>query len=62
MMMSEDSIAALNNMLDKPISQRNFRPSILIKSTPEPFAEDFWSFVKIGKYGPVLKSAKPCTR
>lgn len=63
MLMSEESIADLNTKLSKEVSYRNFRPSILIEGIMEPYAEDFWSFVKIGKEnGPILKTSKPCTR
>jgi len=62
MLMSETSIEDLNHHLGHKVTHRNFRPSILIKDVVEPFAEDFWNFVKIGVNGPVLKAAKPCTR
>jgi len=62
-MISDDSVHELNKMLDAPVSHRNFRPSILINGTPEPFCEDFFGFVRIGDDdGPVFKNAKPCTR
>lgn len=62
MLMTEESITELNTELVNQVSQRNFRPSILIKGIPEPFSEDFWGFVKVGNTGPVFKASKPCTR
>lgn len=63
MIMTEESVAELNNNLQEPITHRNFRPSILLKDIPEAFAEDMWSYVRIGnENGPVMKHAKPCTR
>ncbi|CAG7820423.1 unnamed protein product [Allacma fusca] len=63
MLMSEESVAKLNENLEKPVGVPNFRPSILIKGIPEPFAEDIWSFVRIGaEDGPIFKAAMPCVR
>ncbi|ODM96337.1 Mitochondrial amidoxime-reducing component 1 [Orchesella cincta] len=62
MLMSEESIKMLNTKLDKPVSHRNFRPSILVTGVVDPFSEDYWGYIRIGDYGPVFKSSKPCTR
>jgi hypothetical protein len=63
MLMAEASVEALNKELDSPVTHRNFRPTIFINETPEPFAEDYWSYVRIGREGgPIFKAAKPCTR
>ena len=63
MMIPEESLAELNNHLKNSVSMRNFRPSIVIKGTPEPFSEDVWTYVRIGADGgPIFKTAKPCTR
>lgn len=62
MMMAEESVNQLNTELKNPVSANNFRPNILIQGIPEPYAEDFWSYVRIGKDGPIFKNVKPCTR
>ena len=63
MMIPEESLEELNSHLKNPVTMRNFRPSIVIKGTPEPFAEDVWTYVRIGTDGgPIFKTAKPCTR
>lgn len=62
MLMSEDSVNMLNTKLENPVTHRNFRPSILITGVTDPFSEDYWGYVRIGDFGPVFKSAKPCTR
>ena len=66
-MMTEESLEELNRNLpagtEEKASFLNFRPSIIIKGTPEPFAEDMWTFVRIGNgRGPIFKQSKPCTR
>jgi len=63
MLMAEASVNELNTHLDTPVSHRNFRPTILIEDSPEAFAEDYWTYVRVGKEGgPIFKAAKPCTR
>jgi len=65
MLMTEESIAFLNTKLENPVTVRNFRPTMLVKGAPEPWAEDFWNFVRIGddsNKSVVLKTAKPCQR
>jgi len=63
MLMTEESVDYLNTRLEKPVSHKNFRPNIMIGDVPEPFSEDFWTYVRIGgSDGPILKTATPCTR
>jgi uncharacterized protein YcbX len=63
MFMTEESVEKLNEHLETPLSVRSFRPVVLIKGIPEPFAEDLWSFVRIGaEGGPIFKAAAPCIR
>jgi len=63
MIMSEESVAELNTKLDKDVSFKNFRPTILIHGTPGPFVEDMFTYVRIGEgNGPIVKTSKPCSR
>lgn len=64
MIMSEESVAAVNKELAEPVSQRNFRATIIVDELPEPFSEDFWGYIRIGNSGsgPVLKTSAPCRR
>jgi len=61
LIMGEESIEELNKHIDKPVTYRNFRPSILIEKIPEPFAEIRWGYVRIGDKN-VFKASKPCER
>ncbi|XP_069116373.1 mitochondrial amidoxime reducing component 2-like [Argopecten irradians] len=47
MMMTKESLAALNSELDSPATINNFRPSIMIEGSPA-FEEDQWEAIKIG--------------
>lgn len=62
MLIAEESIKLLNTKLEKSVTHRNFRPSILITGVVDPFSEDYWGYVRVGDYGPVFKASKPCTR
>jgi uncharacterized protein YcbX len=64
MLMTDESVAALNTHMEKPVSHLNFRPTIVVNGISEPFAEDFWGFIRVGsaKDGPVLKGSMPCQR
>ncbi|CAL8142134.1 unnamed protein product [Orchesella dallaii] len=63
MLMTDESLAALNAELETPVSHANFRPSIIVGGIPEPFSEDFWGFIRIGgEGGPVMKASLPCQR
>lgn len=62
MMLSEESINHLNTELKNPVTANNFRPNILIDGILEPYGEDFWTYVRIGKDGPIFKNACPCER
>ena len=59
MLLSEASVADLNNRLDQPVSMNRFRPNFVI-SGAEPFAEDEWKMVNIGNVG--FHVVKPCAR
>lgn len=64
MIMTEESIKRLNEELERPLKEDSFRGSILLEETKEPFAEEGWTFVRIGhkNEGPILKTATPCFR
>ncbi|XP_033734681.1 mitochondrial amidoxime-reducing component 1-like [Pecten maximus] len=47
MMMTKESLTALNAELDSPVNISNFRPSIMMEGSPA-FQEDQWEAVKIG--------------
>ncbi|WND03919.1 MOSC domain-containing protein [Temperatibacter marinus] len=48
LMTSDASLEALNSHLDNPISQRHFRPNIVIGGVEKAYAEDTWDQVQIG--------------
>ncbi|CAG7820426.1 unnamed protein product [Allacma fusca] len=63
MFLTEESVEELNKRLDTPVTFLSFRPNIVIKGVSEPFAEDFWNFVRIGdESGPIFKASQPCLR
>lgn len=59
--MNKSSIDDLNGKLDQKVSERNFRPNILIDGDNiPPYDEDKWDWMKIGDV--VFRHVKPCTR
>jgi len=64
LMMSEKSIDEINSKIaGSPLTHKSFRPTIVIKGASEAFAEDFWTYVRIGNdAGPIFKTAMPCAR
>lgn len=46
---SLESTFDLNSRLKKQIEVYNFRPNIIVKGIDEPYDEDFWREIKIGK-------------
>lgn len=59
LMFSEASLEDLNSRLPEPVSERRFRPNLLISGCG-PFAEDGWKRLRIGDVS--LRVAKPCAR
>ncbi|MDN0075901.1 MOSC domain-containing protein [Crenobacter sp. SG2303] len=53
------SLDALNEMLPRPVTERHFRPNLVIDGAL-PWEEDDWQVLKIGDI--VFDVAKPCTR
>lgn len=65
MLISEGSLAGLNNELPEPLPMNRFRPNIVVASPKEhegdvPFVEDTWGLIKIGSHS--MHVVKPCTR
>ncbi|CAL1404996.1 unnamed protein product [Linum trigynum] len=48
MLASQESLDALNKLLNEPVPINRFRPNILVHGC-EPFSEDLWSEIKINK-------------
>ena len=61
MLMSQESVDALSQALQKPVLYDSFRPNILIEGTKKPFAEDLWNVVRIGETA-TFKYCLPCVR
>lgn len=55
-----ESLAALNDRLERPVEMLRFRPNIVLSGAPAPWAEDGWSGLRVGALS--LRIAKPCTR
>lgn len=58
-MISEASVAHLNQLLDAPVPLDRFRPNIVIAGAPA-FAEDAWQTIRINQQ--VFQVVKPCDR
>ncbi len=58
-LISEDSVKALNEQLDEPVSIDHFRPNIVIKGI-DAYAEDNWKKLKIGdcQFDVAIKTAR----
>lgn len=56
----EASLIDLNARLERPVTQRNFRPNIVVEGPMEPFGEDLWSEFKIGDIA--VKDTWGCSR
>ena len=59
LLISEASLADLNARLEQPLPMNRFRPNLVVRGC-EPFAEDGWSLVRIGKLA--FRVVKPCAR
>ncbi|KAK4254616.1 hypothetical protein QN277_009972 [Acacia crassicarpa] len=59
LLLSQGSMDALNKLLKEPISVNRFRPNILVEGC-EPFSEDLWTEIKIGKFS--FQGVKLCDR
>jgi uncharacterized protein YcbX len=59
LLISEASLADLNARLQRPVPMDRFRPNLVIGGC-EPFAEDDWRLVRIGRI--TFRVVKPCAR
>ena len=59
LLLSEASLAELNQRLPRPVPMNRFRPNLVVGGC-EPFAEDSWKRLRIG--GVELAVVKPCAR
>jgi uncharacterized protein len=59
LLISEASLADLNARLEEPLPMNRFRPNLVVGGC-EPFAEDGWRGVRIGKL--TFRVVKPCAR
>jgi uncharacterized protein len=59
LLISEASLADLNARLERPVPMNRFRPNLVVRGC-EPFAEDGWRLVRIGRI--TFRVVKPCAR
>jgi uncharacterized protein len=59
LLVGEGSLDALNERLASPVPMDRFRPNLVVAGT-EPFEEDDWDAVRIGRVA--LRVVKPCPR
>ncbi|KAI4332082.1 hypothetical protein L6164_017020 [Bauhinia variegata] len=59
LLLSQESLDALNNLLKEPLPINRFRPNILVEGA-EPFSEDLWTEIKISKF--TFQGVKLCSR
>lgn len=59
LIVSENSLNALNAELANPVEMARFRPNLVIEGC-EAYAEDFWREIQIGKID--FRLPKPCSR
>jgi uncharacterized protein YcbX len=59
LLLSEESLADLNQRLAEPLPMNRFRPNLVVAGA-SPYAEDRWKAIEIG--GIRLRVVKPCAR
>lgn len=59
LLISEASLADLNQRLDQPVPMNRFRPNLVVSGC-DAFAEDDWQSIKIGSI--TFRVVKPCDR
>ncbi|KAE8700177.1 malate dehydrogenase [Hibiscus syriacus] len=59
MLISQESLDALNKLLKEPVPVNRFRPNILVAGC-EPFSEDLWTEIKISQFS--FQGVKLCSR
>lgn len=66
LLISEESLAALNRELPEQLPMARFRPNIVVASAQQgsegamPYQEDAWGLIQIGSH--LMHVVKPCTR
>ena len=62
LVLSEESVADLNRRIGdgSPLPMNRFRPNLVLRGCPEPYAEDTWPAYRLGAAR--LYSASPCER
>jgi uncharacterized protein YcbX len=59
LLISEASLSDLNARLEQPVPMNRFRPNLVVRGC-EPFTEDSWKLVRIGRL--TFRVVKPCSR
>ncbi|MFK7970313.1 MAG: MOSC domain-containing protein [Bacteroidia bacterium] len=59
LVVSEASLASLNERLDSPVNMDRFRPNLVVSNVPA-FEEDNWQKIQIGNV--LIEGGKPCGR
>ncbi|KAI8546558.1 hypothetical protein RHMOL_Rhmol07G0127800 [Rhododendron molle] len=59
LLLSQESLDALNKLLEEPLPVNRFRPNILVDGC-EPFSEDLWKEIKINRF--TFHGVKLCSR
>lgn len=59
LLISQESLDAVNKLLEEPIPMNRFRPNILVEGC-EPFSEDIWRDIKISRFS--FQGVKLCSR
>jgi uncharacterized protein YcbX len=60
LLISEESLADLNARLEQPLPMHRFRPNVVVRGAPHPYAEDDWGDLCIGDVP--LSGVKTCAR
>ncbi len=60
LIISEESLADLNNRLEQPLPMNRFRPNIVVRGADQAFAEDTWKEIRIGDV--IFDVVKGCGR
>lgn len=61
LIISEESLADLNHRLDYPLPMDRFRPNLVVRGCPAPYAEDTWTAVRVGTAA-ILHAGGACER
>ncbi len=61
LVVSEESLADLNQRLEEPLPMDRFRPNLVVRGCPAPYAEDNWAIFQIGERA-VLHAGGTCER